>query len=78
MFDVAKSLTTVSRRLKTSEAASYIGCSESTLAKLRVYGGGPIYIKVGKRRVVYDLRDLDEWMSDRRIAATSAKPKSTF
>jgi predicted DNA-binding transcriptional regulator AlpA len=58
------------RMLSTPEAASYCGSSASTLAKLRLYGGGPDYIKLG-RRVVYDLADLDRWLTSHRRASTS-------
>jgi hypothetical protein len=33
-------------------AARFVGLSESTLAKLRLNGNGPVYCKLG-RRVVY-------------------------
>lgn len=56
--------------LSTSEAATYCGLSRSTFEKLRVYGGGPRYIKFG-RRVVYDVADLDLWISSKRRASTS-------
>jgi predicted DNA-binding transcriptional regulator AlpA len=56
--------------LSVRQAADYIGLSESFLNKRRVYGGGPLYIKVG-RRVVYDREHLDSWMSDRTIGNTS-------
>jgi predicted DNA-binding transcriptional regulator AlpA len=63
--------TYVDRMLKVAEAASYIGLSKSSLDKLRVYGGGPIYIKLGKR-VVYDPADLAAWLAARKVAHTSA------
>ena len=31
------------RWLRTEEAAAYVGLSKSTLEKLRVTGGGPVY-----------------------------------
>lgn len=51
-------------------ASKYLGISVSTLNKLRVYGGGPVYIKLG-RRVVYDPADLDAWRSANRRQSTS-------
>jgi predicted DNA-binding transcriptional regulator AlpA len=56
--------------LNVRHAAEYVGLSKSSLDKLRVYGGGPLYIKLG-RRVVYDRVDLDAWMGSRRVANTS-------
>jgi len=56
--------------LRTPEAAEYCGSSKSTLEKLRVYGGGPAYIKMGSR-VVYEVAELDAWLSARRRLNTS-------
>ena len=49
-------------RKSTLEAAKHVGLSTSTLAKLRVFGGGPRYAKLG-RRVVYASTDLDAWLA---------------
>ncbi len=45
------------KKLDTVGAADYLGLGKSTLDKLRVGGGGPAFIKIGKR-VVYDPADL--------------------
>ena len=58
------------RRISGAEAAEYLGISASTLSKLRVFGGGPKFHKLG-RRVVYDTRDLDGWFEARMRASTS-------
>jgi len=58
------------RTLTVHDAASYLGLSISTLNKLRCFGTGPIYLKLG-RAVRYDPRDLDQWLSDHRVASTS-------
>ena len=58
------------RRLSGHEAARYLGISASTLSKLRVFGGGPKFHKLG-RRVVYDTRDLDGWFEARQRSSTS-------
>lgn len=62
-------------KLSTSEAAEYLGLSESTLSKRRVFGGGPKYLKLG-RRVVYDTRDLDKWLDAHRRSSTSDAGKA--
>lgn len=56
--------------LSTKEAAEYIGLSNRTLEKARVIGGGPAYLKLG-RRVVYAVCDLEGWLMDRRRRMTS-------
>ncbi|MGM4877047.1 helix-turn-helix transcriptional regulator [Bradyrhizobium sp. 956_D2_N1_5] len=54
----------------THGAAKHIALSASTLNKLRVYGGGPRFYKLG-RRVAYDLADLNSWLDGRRRQSTS-------
>ena len=56
--------------LNVQQAAEYVDLSKSFLNKQRVYGGGPLYIKCG-RRVVYDRVDLDSWLVGKKIANTS-------
>src|SRR4051812_25387531 len=56
--------------LNVIKAADYTRLSKSSLDKLRVYGGGPLYIKVGAR-VVYDRIDLDTWLIGKKVANTS-------
>ena len=59
-----------SRRFNVRDAADYLGLSASTLNKLRVFGGGPVFLKLG-RRVAYDLADLDAWLKAKRRRSTS-------
>jgi excisionase family DNA binding protein len=56
--------------LNTIEAAEALRLAAGTLEKLRTYGGGPRYAKLG-RAVRYRREDLDAWLSDRLIANTS-------
>lgn len=58
------------QKLRTPDAANYCGVGLSTLEKLRVFGGGPAYYKLGKS-VVYDPDDLDSWMASNRRTSTS-------
>jgi len=58
------------RKLSVQEAARFLGLSVSTLNKMRLNGTGPRYLKLG-RRVLYDLRDLDAWVAERRRNHTS-------
>lgn len=67
---MADALHAQSRMLRTPEAADYCGSSASTFEKLRLTGGGPPYLKVG-RRVVYDVRDLDAWLASKKRRSTS-------
>lgn len=56
--------------LNAQDAAKELGLSPSTLAKMRIYGGGPNYLKLG-RRVVYAPKDLAAWLDANRRVSTS-------
>ena len=56
--------------LSTPLAADYVGLSPATLETMRVRGGGPVFVKLG-RRVVYRREDLDEWLNRSRQRSTS-------
>ena len=58
------------RGVSVDEAARYCGISASYLNKLRVFGGGPVFSKTG-RRVSYLKADLDGWRNGRRFVTTS-------
>jgi hypothetical protein len=57
-------------RLRPPKAAEYLGISEGTLAKWRVSGGGPQYLKLAGR-VFYDTRDLDRWIESNKFNSTA-------
>ena len=56
--------------LNTEQTAKRLGLAISTLAKMRLYGTGPAYSKLG-RRVVYNPKDLDTWIAGNRFQSTS-------
>jgi hypothetical protein len=51
-------------------AAGFTGLAVATLAKLRCIGGGPEYLKLG-RKVAYRRSDLTKWLNARRVANTT-------
>ena len=59
--------------LDASQTAQRLGLSISTLAKMRLYGNGPTYSKLG-RRVVYRPEDLESWIMANRFQSTSEYP----
>ena len=59
------------RVLRAPEAAAYIGLSESTLAKRRLYGLPPAYLNLGGRAIGYDIDDLYAWLESCRRQSTS-------
>lgn len=52
--------------LTTKEAAKVVGRHEQTLRRWRVEGGGPKYVKVTPRLVMYSRDALDEWNDAQR------------
>jgi Helix-turn-helix domain len=57
--------------LNTEAAAEYLGViCKRTLERLRLTGGGPSYIKCG-RKVIYKPADLDAWLNGRSFASTA-------
>lgn len=62
---------TIPHRLRTPDAADYLGLGKSTLEKMRLQGDGPVFIRLGKKTVVYDTRDLDAWLAAGRRTSTS-------
>jgi len=58
-------------KLKTTQAAKYCGVSPSYLAKLRLTGKGPKFIRIGRKAVIYDPRDLEEWLESLKFVSTS-------
>ena len=53
------------------EASAYLRVSKSYLDKLRVYGGGPKFLRFGKRKILYRKADLDFWAAQHRFGSTS-------
>ena len=60
-----------SELLTVKEAARHLRVSKSYLDKLRVYGGGPAFLRIGKRKILYAVSDLDAWAASRRYGSTS-------
>jgi hypothetical protein len=58
------------RMMRAGSASAYLGLAESTLAKMRMRGDGPAYIKANKV-VLYDSADCDAWLDQRRRQSTS-------
>ena len=57
-------------------AARYVGLSASHMNKLRHFGGGPIYLKLGSQ-IFYRTSDLDAWLSAQRCSSTAENRRST-
>ena len=56
--------------LTTMQTADRPGLSPRTLETLRLRGGGPIFIKMG-RAVRYEPQEVEAWINARRASSTS-------
>lgn len=56
--------------IDTADAATMIGLKKTTLQTYRSRGGGPRFVKAG-RRVLYKLEELRAWMDARLVTNTS-------
>lgn len=57
--------------LRRKEAADYIGVSKSHLDRLALEGNGPPYSKLSPKLCLYQIKDLDDWVSSHRVTSTS-------
>jgi hypothetical protein len=56
--------------LTPKQAAARYGFGVSTMAKWRIEGGGPAYLKV-RRSVYYTPEDIAAWLDSKRVISTS-------
>jgi predicted DNA-binding transcriptional regulator AlpA len=59
------------RVLRTPDAAKYLGLTGSTLEKMRLFGTGPRFVRIGTRAVGYTVDDLDAFIEAGRRGSTS-------
>jgi predicted DNA-binding transcriptional regulator AlpA len=57
--------------LRPLEASEYLGLSASTLAKQRLRGDGPKFVRLSPRAIGYLQADLDDWLASKRFSSTS-------
>jgi excisionase family DNA binding protein len=56
--------------LTPKQAAAFLRVSKSYLDKLRVYGGGPRFLRFG-RKILYRRSELNLWAEQRCFSSTS-------
>ncbi|MEW6236423.1 MAG: hypothetical protein AB1656_13635 [Candidatus Omnitrophota bacterium] len=54
-----------------TQAAFYLNFKQSALRAWRLYGTGPLYVRISGRAVRYRKIDLDRWIEARLRASTS-------
>jgi excisionase family DNA binding protein len=52
--------------MTTKQVAEYLGLGVSTLLLYRASGTGPRYVKILKRLVRYEKRDVDAWLAEHK------------
>ncbi len=57
--------------LTTRQSAEHLNVSKSYLDKFRVYGGGPEFVRLSKRKILYRQSALDRWAKERQFSSTS-------
>lgn len=62
---------TTDNLMTTKEAAAYLQLSPSLLNKLRLTGGGPVFVRLAGRAIRYRRADLDAWIAASVMASTS-------
>lgn len=63
------------RLLRPPAAAEFLGVAVQTLARWRVEGAGPRYVKLGARLVAYPEDELHDFVAERR-RSTSDRPEA--
>ena len=53
------------------EAAKHLRLAKQTLARWRVEGHGPRFLRLGGNRIVYRPSDLDAWLDGRGAYSTA-------
>ncbi len=65
-----QTLSDADRLLDVNALAEWLGVSKSTLAKWRLTGTGPPFLKCGKK-ILHRQRDVSKWLDHRRRLSTS-------
>lgn len=59
------------RYLSVREVPAHYPTTKSSLDKWRTTGEGPPFVRIGKRRIAYDIADLDAYFAARKHQSTS-------
>ena len=57
--------------LTGKEVAAQLRLSDRTIAGLRSRGGGPVFVRISRTRVMYRQVDVDAWVQQRLRTSTS-------
>jgi predicted DNA-binding transcriptional regulator AlpA len=62
-----------SRYLDQKTAADLMRLTVRTLERMRRDGGGPPFVRIGLRRIVYSEADIHRWLASRTYAHRAAE-----
>jgi predicted DNA-binding transcriptional regulator AlpA len=69
----ARQLNSAERLLTPKDAANFLRLSLSWLAKARMRGDGPPYVKIGRRSIRYREEALVQWLKSRARLSTGER-----
>lgn len=55
----------------SKEIADYLGITENNLARIRMEGNGPEFIRVGHRNIRYRWSAVEAWLDEQSRTSTS-------
>jgi predicted DNA-binding transcriptional regulator AlpA len=58
------------RLMRPAQVAAALGVTVGTLAKMRLTGRGPAFVRLG-RAIAYDHRELQRWIDSRTFRSTA-------
>ncbi len=61
------------RFMNEAAVARLLDVSRRTLQRWRREGGGPVFIRAGMRRVLYDAVEIERWAASRTFAHRAAE-----
>jgi predicted DNA-binding transcriptional regulator AlpA len=68
----------VKRALTPREFAECYGFSEGTLANLRYQKRGPKYYRIGQRKILYYIDDIESWIRQCPVLTIDSLPEDKF
>jgi predicted DNA-binding transcriptional regulator AlpA len=71
MMDAEFQLSASRKLLTPAQTAEYLTLSISTLARMRISGNGPNFIRLSRQKVGYRQSDLDKFLEARVRTSTS-------
>lgn len=60
------------RLISSSQLARMLGCTLNHLSRMRRYGDGPVYYRLGPKTIVYPQSGVDAWLETRRGVPTES------